>query len=54
VTAQPLTTPRLRASPGLKAGRGLKLAVFRHARGYTTASPGLKAGRGLKHASGLL
>ena len=36
------------ASPGLKAGRGLKLAQPARWRGGVGASPGLKAGRGLK------
>jgi len=40
------------ASPGLKAGRGLKLSVSRdRALDAMDASPGLKAGRGLKRPS---
>jgi len=39
------------ASPGLKAGRGLKLDLSYLSLYTPVASPGLKAGRGLKHRS---
>jgi len=40
------------ASPGLKAGRGLKLTTLTFWQRKTSASPGLKAGRGLKRRAG--
>ena len=40
------------ASPGLKAGRGLKLTVKSGQQPRGNASPGLKAGRGLKRVRG--
>ena len=45
-----LAPPALPAvSPGLTAGRGLKLDDERRARRHQQVSPGLTAGRGLKH-----
>ena len=38
----------MKASPGLKAGRGLKRTQRRECSCHDCASPGLKAGRGLK------
>jgi len=43
-----LPTSNDRASPGLKAGRGLKRGCRYRRTGAYRASPGLKAGRGLK------
>ena len=39
---------KLGASPGLKAGRGLKHACDQPGQKQSPASPGLTAGRGLK------
>jgi len=39
---------RQKASPGLKAGRGLKHPERHRSQPRQRASPGLKAGRGLK------
>ena len=44
----PLNGLRTAASPGLKAGRGLKQGLAGHQVAIPRASPGLKAGRGLK------
>jgi len=46
--ALPELSPLRHASPGLKAGRGLKLISGGRSVQLTPASPGLKAGRGLK------
>jgi len=42
------STDAIQASPGLPAGRGLKLRDLVSARRRANASPGLTAGRGLK------